>query len=152
MSFDPLSALFDLGKSAIDKIWPDPIKRAEELRKLEELKQSGDMERLNAHVRLMLGQIEINKAEAQHKSVFVAGWRPFIGWIGGIALAWQFILYPIFMWIWTIGKVKGWIPSDIGYPPVLDSSELYVILTGILGIGTMRSIDKRNKVSTEAIK
>lgn len=41
MSFDPLSALFDLGKSAINKIWPDPIKRAEELRKLEKMKQSG---------------------------------------------------------------------------------------------------------------
>lgn len=152
MSFDPLSALFDLGKAAIDKIWPDPIKRAEELRKLEELRQSGDMARLNAHVQLMLGQIEINKAEAQHKSIFVAGWRPFIGWIGGVALAWQFVVYPILMWVWAIGQVKGWIPSNIVYPPILDSEELYVILVGMLGIGTMRSIDKRNNVSTEAIK
>ena len=73
MSFDPLSALFDLGKSAIDKIWPDPIKRAEELRKLEEMKQRGDLAELNAQVQLLSGQLDINKIEAASNNVFVSG-------------------------------------------------------------------------------
>ena len=95
MSFDPLSALFDLGKTAIDKIWPDPVKRAEELRKLEELKQSGDLARLNAEVNLMLGQIDVNKAQAQHPSVFVAGARPAVMWIGAFGLAYAAIIEPL---------------------------------------------------------
>ena len=61
MSFDPLSAAFDLGKTAIEKIWPDPRKRAAELRKLEELRQNGDLAHLNAHVQLMVGQLEVNR-------------------------------------------------------------------------------------------
>ena len=72
MSFDPLSALLDLGKSAIDKIWPDPIKRAEELRKLKEIEQKGDLAELNAYVSNLSGQLAINAAEAKHKSIFVA--------------------------------------------------------------------------------
>ena len=65
MNFDPLSAAFELGKTAIEKIWPDPTKRAEEVRKLEELRQSGDIEMMNAQIKLLLGQIEINKLDAK---------------------------------------------------------------------------------------
>lgn len=152
MSFDPISAAFELGKSAIDKIWPDPIKRAEELRKLQELKQNGDLAQLNAHVQLMVGQLEVNKAEAQHGSVFVAGWRPFIGWVGGMALAYQFVMYPILLWLWAIAEVKGWIPVGLIPPPVINTGALFSIITGMLGIGTMRSIDKHNKVNTQRVK
>ena len=152
MSFDPLSAIFDLGKSAIERIWPDPIRRAEEVRKLEELRQQGDLAQLNAHVQLMLGQLKVNAAEAQHKSVFVAGWRPFIGWVGGGAMAWQFIFYPVLLWIWSLSQVKGWIPNDILPPPVLETGALFSIVTGMLGIGAMRSIDKRSGVQTDSIK
>jgi hypothetical protein len=152
MSFDPLTAIFELGKSAIDKIWPDPIKRAEELRKLEELHQKGDLAQLDAHVKLMLGQLEVNKAEAQHKSVFVAGWRPFIGWVGGTALAWQFVLYPIFMWFWKLAEVMGKIPAGVEPPPILDTGALFAMITGMLGIGTMRSFDKKNGTQTDNIR
>lgn len=152
MSFDPLSALFDLGKTAIEKIWPDPIKRAEELRKLEELKQKGNLAELDAHVKLMMGQLSINAVEAQHKSIFVAGWRPFIGWVGGMAMAYQFIVYPFLLWIWFILQAKGIIPGDLKAPPVLDTGALFAIITGMLGIGTMRSFDKRAGVQTDKIK
>lgn len=151
MSFDPLSAAFDLGKTAIERIWPDPVKRAEEVRKLEELRQKGDLAQLNAHVQLMLGQLEVNKAEAQHKSVFVAGWRPFIGWVGGFALAWQFVIYPILMWVWAIALVKGWVPDGVEPPPVLEAEALYAMITGMLGIGGMRSFDKKNGTQTDKI-
>lgn len=152
MSFDPLTAIFELGKSAIDKIWPDPIKRAEELRKLEEMKHKGDLAALDAHVKLMMGQISINVEEAKSKSVFVAGWRPFIGWVGGAAMAYQFVLYPLLIWIWAIAEVKGLVPPGIQPPPVLATGALFSIVTGMLGIGTMRSLDKRNKVQTDSIR
>ena len=151
MSFDPLSAAFDLGKTAIERIWPDPIRRAEEVRKLEELKQAGDLAQLNAHVQLMLGQLEVNKVEAGHKSLFVAGWRPWIGWVGGMALAYQFVLYPLLMWVWVILKAKGVIPVDVSAPPVLDTGALFSIVTAMLGIGAMRSHDKKHSVDTQEI-
>jgi hypothetical protein len=151
MSFDPLSAAFDLGKSAIERIWPDPIRRAEELRKLEELRQRGDLAELDAHVKLMLGQLEINKAEATHKSILVAGWRPYIGWVGGGAMTYQFILYPVLLWVWAILEVKGVIPNGIKPPPVMDTGALFTIVTGMLGMGVMRSHDKRHGVQTDRL-
>ncbi len=152
MSFDPLTAAFDLGKIAIDKIWPDPIKRAEELRKLKELEQKGDLAKLNAHVQSMLGQLKVNEAEAKHKSIFVAGWRPAVGWTGAMALAYQFVLYPLLLWLWAILQMKGVVPDGIDPPPVLEVEDLWVLLSGMLGIGGMRSFDKSRKVQTDSIK
>ena len=145
MSFDPISAAFDIGKSAIERIWPDPIKQAQELVKLEELRTSGDLAQLNAHVQLMMGQISINLEEAKSESLFKSGWRPSIGWIGSISMGYQFVLYPIFIWIWSILQLKGTIPTDVSPPPILDTDALFVIITGMLGIGVMRSADKRIK-------
>ena len=101
---------------------------------------------------LVKGQLEINKAEVQHKSVFVAGWRPFIGWVGGIALAYQFILYPLIMWGLALFKAKGWLPAELAPPPVFDSGPLFAIVTGMLGIGGLRSFDKFNRTQTDSIK
>ena len=151
MSFDPVSAAFDLGKTAIERIWPDPIRRAEELRKLKELEQKGDLAELNAHVQLMIGQLEVNKVEAGHKSLFVAGWRPWIGWVGGMALAYQFVLYPLLMWLWVILKAKSIIPPGIDVPPVLDTGALFSIVTAMLGVGAMRSHDKKHNVDTSRV-
>lgn len=149
MAFDPLSAAFDLGKTAIERIWPDPIRRAEEVRKLEEMKQKGSLAELNAHVQLMVGQLAVNKAEAQHKSLFVAGWRPWIGWVGGMALAYQFVVYPLLTWLWVILKAKAIIPPEIDVPPVLETGALFSIVTAMLGVGAMRSHDKKHGVDTQ---
>jgi hypothetical protein len=151
MSFDPLSAIFDLGKSAIERVWPDPIKRAQEMRKLEELRSAGDSEQLNAHVQLMMGQLSINAAEAKHKSLFVAGWRPFIGWVGGLALAYQFLLYPLMLWGWQLLVIFDYVPEGVLPPPVLDSGVLFSLVTAMLGIGAMRSHDKAKRVQTDKI-
>ena len=96
-------------------------------------------------------QIAVNLAEAQHKSVFVAGWRPFIGWVGGLSLAWQFIGYPITSWYWVMLQSMGLLPIDIPPPPPIDAAALYPVIFGMLGIGGMRSYDKKNKVVTNAI-
>ncbi|MBN2281059.1 MAG: holin family protein [Candidatus Marinimicrobia bacterium] len=100
---------------------------------------------------LMRGQLEINKAEAQHSSKFVAGWRPFIGWVGGIALAYQFLIYPVLTWFWTLAQAKNWIPAAISPPPVFDSGPLFAIVTGMLGIGSMRSYDKLKGTDTKRV-
>lgn len=142
MSFDPLSALFDLGKTAIDKIWPDPVKRAEELRKLEELRQTGDIARLNAEVSLMLGQIEINKTEAQHPSVFVAGARPAVMWIGAFGLAYASIIEPLARFAARV------IFDYTGEFPELDTTITMQVLFGILGLGAYRTFEKTKDVQT----
>lgn len=83
-----------------------------------------------------LAQIEINKLEAQHRTVFVAGWRPAIGWICATALAWNFIIQPIMMWVAFLFEV------DISSAPELNAGDLMTILLGMLGLGGLRSYDK----------
>ncbi len=146
MAFDPLSAAFELGNTVINKIWPDPVKQAEEQRKLAELYQKGDLAELDAHVKLMLGQLEINKAEAQHKSIFVAGARPFIIWAGGFSMVWSGIIHPLLTWVWAFAGIDG------NPPPLIESSALGTIVTGLLGVGGMRSFDKSKGVQTDKIK
>ena len=114
--------------------------------KEEELKLALQEKTIDAE--LMKGQMEVNKAEAQHKSIFVAGWRPFIGWVGGIALAYQFVLYPLLLWILAILKTNG---IDVTAPPVFDSGPLFAIVTGMLGIGGMRSFDKIRNKQTDSL-
>jgi hypothetical protein len=97
--------------------------------------------------RLDMAQIGVNKAEAQHSSIFVAGWRPAIGWIGAAAMAYQFLLYPIMLWGWTWMQGMGWIPRELTPPPVLEADQLWVILSGILGIAGMRSFEKSKGVA-----
>lgn len=135
MALDPISAALELGTSVINKIWPDPVKQAEEQRKLQELAQKGNLEELNAEVKLLISQVDLNKVEAAHKSIFVAGWRPFVGWVCGFGLLYNVILAP-FLDIWlTVPEVK----TDLLYP----------VLLGMLGLGGMRSFEKVKRVSRE---
>lgn len=129
------SVIESVGKVAGDLITTDKERMQLELegRKLD---QAGDM-----------AQIEVNKVEAAHASVFVAGWRPAIGWIGAAALAYQFLLYPLMLWVWTWLQGMGWIPATLQPPPVLKADELWVILSGILGIAGMRSFEKTKGVT-----
>jgi len=84
---------------------------------------------------LSKGQLEVNKTEAAHKSLFVAGWRPAIGWICGMALLYSTILAPI-LGIWFT------------VPPV-DSALLTSVLMGMLGLGAMRTAEKVKGVQRE---
>lgn len=141
MSINPLDAIFSLGSTLLEKVWPDPTKQAEELRKLEELRQKGDLAELNAHVQGIQGQLAINAKEAEHPSVFVAGWRPFVGWVGGFSLAYAGILEPLLRFAATMF-------GYVGDFPIIDTSMSMQILLGMLGIGGMRSYDKKNKTNT----
>ena len=139
MSIDPLSALLDLGKSAIDKIWPDPLKRAEEYRLLEELHQAGNLAELQAKVSLLQGQININIEEAKSSNWFVAGWRPFVGWVCGLALLYSTILEPFMRFIASMCGYDG----DF---PVIDTNLTMQVLLGMLGLAGMRTREKEKGV------
>jgi hypothetical protein len=145
MSFDPFTAAFDMGKLALEKLFPDANKRAEEMRLLEELRQNGNLAELNAHVQLMLAQVNVNLEQAKSKSLFVAGSRPFIIWVCGLGLAFQYLLHPLFIWIWAFASMEG-VP-----PEPLDMSVMMPLLLGLLGLGSMRSFDKKNGVQTDKI-
>jgi len=135
MALDPISAALELGTSVINKIWPDPVKQAEEQRKLQELAQKGNLEELNAEVKLLVSQVDLNRVEAAHKSIFVAGWRPFVGWVCGFGLLYNVILAP-FLGIWLA-------------VPEVETELLYPVLLGMLGLGGMRSFEKVKRVSRE---
>lgn len=86
-------------------------------------------------------QSDTNKIEAQHASVFVAGWRPFIGWICGVALGYHFILQPLLTFVLSIYGVVVTLP-------VFDMDSLMTVLLGMLGLGAMRTIEKVGGVTT----
>ena len=85
---------------------------------------------------LAKGQLEINAAEAKHRSIFVAGWRPFIGWTCGIALAWHFVVAPLV--IFAAGFAGVALP-DL---PQFDMGSLMTVLMGMLGLGGLRTFEK----------
>lgn len=88
------------------------------------------------------GQIEINKAEAQHASIFVAGWRPAVGWVSVAALGYQYLLYPLLVWCWSAAQAAGWITERLGPPPLLDIEALIVLVSAMLGVAGARTLEK----------
>ena len=83
-----------------------------------------------------IAQIEVNKQEAQHRSIFVSGWRPFVGWITAVSLAWHFCFVPIILFTTTIVGI------EIPELPSFDMETLTTILLGMLGLGGLRSFEK----------
>ena len=83
-----------------------------------------------------MAQTDINKAEAQHRSLFVAGWRPFIGWTCGVALAYHFVVAPLILF------GAGWAGAEIPDLPQFDMDSLMTVLLGMLGLGGMRTFEK----------
>lgn len=95
-------------------------------------------------IKLDLAQIEVNKQEAQSDSIFVAGWRPFIGWVCGSALAYAAILEPLARFI-----VLRWNPAASF--PVIDTNLTMQVMLGMLGMAGLRSWEKKENVSREKI-
>ena len=83
-----------------------------------------------------MGQIEINKAEAQHRSIFVAGWRPFLGWCLSFAMAWHFVLAPV------TKLICSYLGIEIPELPTFDMDSLMTVLLGMLGLGGLRTVEK----------
>ena len=93
-------------------------------------------------------QIDVNIAEASNPPIFVAGWRPFLGWVGGLALVYKYIFSQIIMYIWCIAIAKEWIPKGTAIPPELDVTALIGFLTILVGA---RQIDKWRGTDTTGL-
>lgn len=85
---------------------------------------------------LAMAQISVNREEAKHRSIWVSGWRPFIGWVCGVALAYHFVLMPLILFGVTVSGVE--IPAL----PEFDMGSLMTVLMGMLGLGGLRTFEK----------
>jgi hypothetical protein len=90
------------------------------------------LERINEN--LSLAQVDLNKTEATHSSLFVSGWRPAIGWICALSLFYEFIIIPT-LYAFNINI------------DIMDSSVLHSLVASLLGIGTLRTYEKIKKVA-----
>lgn len=130
-----LSSIFDIGRSVLDRLFPDPAQRAAAELELLKAQQEGHFKELDAELQRSLAQTNINAIEAANPSLFVSGWRPAVGWIGVAALGYQYLLRPLLPWVLT----------TVGHPvpelPGLDSG-LFELVSLMLGLGGLRSFDK----------
>lgn len=121
-----LGAVADLAGSVINRIWPD--------------KTEQEKAELQAAMLVVQGQMQVNQVEAASSSVFVAGWRPFIGWVCGAACAWNWIGLPIAKGgLALAGIVLELSPADL--------TEMLPVLMGMLGLGALRTYEKTKGVS-----
>lgn len=102
----------------------------------EDEKQAADIIKAKMMMQPSLVQAELNKIEAGHRSVFVAGWRPFIGWVCGTALLYNFVLRDLLAWLILNTGVQASLPPDLAM------DELITILLGMLGLGAFRTVEK----------
>lgn len=131
----PFALILDAGMKVLDRVLPDPKAKAEAQMKLLELQQAGALKELDAELSLAVGQLEVNKVEAAAPDAFRGGWRPFIGWVCGVALGFQFVIRPILMWL---GPAVGLPPGM----PELDMGDLMTVLLGMLGLGGLRTFER----------
>jgi hypothetical protein len=100
-------------------------------------KQAAEIIKARMMMKPSLAQIELNKIEAGHRSIFVAGWRPFIGWVCGFALAWHFILFDLLTWV-----TVNFFPRVTALPELTGTETLVTVLLSLLGLGAMRTAEK----------
>ena len=124
-----LAALIDPIATIVGKFIPDKDKAAAIAHDLATLAEK-------QHHQAMIAQLEVNKAEAAHKSLFVAGWRPFIGWVCGVSIGFNFLAVPLLM---AVGLTIA----------PLDLATMMPVLMGMLGLGGMRTFEKVKKVARE---
>ncbi len=121
----------DIIGKVIDRVLPDKAANDAAKATLLQMQVSGELKEVT-------DQLAVNLAEAQSKSVFVAGWRPFVGWVCGAAFAWSFVLQPFLMF----GAAVTHHAVDPKILPTLDLATMMPVLLGMLGLGAMRSYDK----------
>lgn len=107
----------------------DPEKIAEAIAKAQEIESAAQ-----------IAQTEINKEEAKHPNWFVAGWRPFVGWTCGVALAFHYVVSPFLVWLLSAFNVTSKVPT-------LDMGALMTLLFGMLGLGAYRSYEKKQGIA-----
>jgi len=132
--------LFSLLPGLLDKLLPDPKAADDAKLKLLELAQKGELAALTAETDLAKGQMAINQAEATNQNIFVSGWRPAVGWVCVLTIAFKYVGGPL---LYVLTQV-------VGHPvtlPVIDSGELWPVLMGMLGLGGLRTYEKVKKAA-----
>lgn len=135
MDITGIGSVLDFGSKIIDRIWPDPTQRDAAKLELFKAQQAGDFKEMDQAFESAKNQIEVNKTEASNSSIFVSGWRPFIGWTCGAAFAYKFVVAP----------AASFILVAMGHSvnlPVLDFSEMSTVLFGMLGLSGMRTLER----------
>ena len=115
----------------LDKFVPDPQAKAKAEGELRSSPQAWDK-----------GQTDVNAVEAANTNLFVSGWRPFIGWVCGIALAYQYVAAPLLMWIASSLHIA------LSAPPKLDGT-LWELVFALLGMGGLRTFEKVKGVASK---
>jgi hypothetical protein len=128
-----IPALVTAAIGLIDKWIPDADKKAELAQDLATLAEK------QAH-EIALAQIEVNKEEAKSQGIFKGGWRPFLGWVCGVAFAYHFVMQPLLVFILNVYGIKVDLPE-------FDMSSLLTVLGGMLGLGGLRTFEKYKGVS-----
>jgi hypothetical protein len=119
----------------LDKIIPDPESREKAKLELLKIQRENDLEEFRLALSADQMQADINKTEAASGDIFIAGWRPFIGWVWGVAFAYHFIAQPLLAF--AIANAGGEVKL-----PVFDMDALSTVLMGMLGLGGLRTIEK----------
>lgn len=132
-----LGGVLEFGGKILDRLFPNAEERARAEAEMLKLTMEGDLKQV-------LAQLEINAAEAKHASVFVAGWRPFIGWACGAGFVYATLGLPLLSWL---AAAQGW-PA----PPVFDTEILQTTLYGMLGIAALRTVEKVKQVPNTSLK
>jgi len=127
--------ILTVGSKLIDRIIPDPQQKAAAQLELFRAHQAGEFKEMDNALQLALAQNETNKIEAASDMFFKSGWRPFVGWVCGCGLAYQFLLRPLLLG--TTGR-------DF---PELDMGTLITLLGGLLGLGSLRTFEKSKGVA-----
>tara|TARA_Y100001951_G_C11295693_1_gene275427 strand:+ start:2167 stop:2607 length:441 start_codon:yes stop_codon:yes gene_type:complete len=140
----PWDSVTNLLKDGIDKIWPDPVEAQKAKTALIEAEQKGELAELEHRWNNAAQQLEVNKLEAQSDDLFVAGWRPFVGWTCGSAFAWNFVVQPAAVFALAAFQV------ETAPLPQLDLSQMMPVLLGMLGLGAYRTYEKRTGVTKAA--
>lgn len=123
-----LDDILGAGLKIIEKIIPDPQKKAEMELELFKMKQAGDFKEIEIQFELLKSQIETNKIEASSGNIFIAGWRPAAGWVCVIGLLSEFLIRPYAL------------AFGIEVPSVSDV--LFELLFGMLGLAGFRTFEK----------
>ncbi len=118
----------------VDKIIPDPTAKAQLQVELLKLNQSSEFKEIDAQLEMARNQTSINVEEARSASLFVSGWRPFMGWVCGFIFVSNYIGVPLLAWLSPV--------FDIPAPPRLDIGEVLPVLLGMLGLGGLRTAEK----------
>lgn len=129
-----ITGIIEAGLKILDKVLPDPAQRSEAQYRLLQLQAQGGLAELEADVKLAMGQIQTNIAEAGSPGLFVSGWRPGTGWVCLAGLGYQVLLKPLLSWLSPL--------AGLPIPPGIETSDLLILLTGMLGLGGYRTVEK----------